>query len=257
MEDHFIERFVDTPQELMNPLVPLFVNWVEVKFGRIGCDLAHLQRLMRKDVMYFTVKSGPMSDILDKFTVIIADASGTQKGHLILPALFTFQPPGFAQSGKPLWDLESAVQLPPKYKRRSGITGNPSWSFQNYESYQCFPKMTINSVSKPTPTRLGFVGKADNTKIRQRLVEALQRDYQGKFASNEFPPTAVCKDSSVPKWGASACWRVYMLAADVALCPVGASPFSYRLYEALQMGVIPMHIYGKRKRLSRSLPLQL
>ena len=87
---------------------------------------------------------------------------------------------------------------------------------------------------------IAFVGDLGRS-CRPMMHQALKHNVI--FAN--YGPRDLCSDPSVPG-GLALCWRSFMLQADINLAPIGSAPVSYRLFEALQQGSIPVHVYDQR-----------
>jgi hypothetical protein len=141
-------------------------------------------------------------------------------------------------------------ELPPPNKA--------SWSFKNYPDFekqisedQNPDYSHLKHLVKPKRSRLAFIGNMNTNVIRRAMGKQAQAVAHGQFRAHNFRANACCaRDSSIPQVGTqvggSVLWRAATLSADVNLCPIGTAPVSYRLFETLQMGVIPFHIYDHR-----------
>ena len=255
LEDHFMQYTINEPFEKFAPIVPLYIHWTEVRFGRVGGGLETLKRklskLLRKDVIYFTVTTdwtSRIAGLLRDFNILIASSKGDRRAHIILPHLFYYQVPGFNRKGKPIWNLDHTVSANETEEEEDGpVPKDVIWRFKRYRKYQQMPELTVNHPElRPKRSRMTFIGSLTTHAGRLKMKKHLTKNYPNDFFNGFFPVNSVCRDSSVVNGGASYCWRVYMLAGDVNLCPVGTAPVSYHLYEALQMGVIPLYIYDER-----------
>jgi len=266
LEDHFIQHLIDAPyEEAFFPIVPLFIHWTEVSFGKAGGGYEGLTEtlgsVLRPDVIYFTVTSDFASRIssLSK-NIIIASSKGDATAHIIMPHLFSYNVPGYDRAtGKPIWNLPTSTKGNTTTKQdqnkkpqtvqfqheKKVVTNQSSWKFKDYDSYNRMPPLVEATDTLPQNhhPQLTFMGKLW-THQQRRVMDKLMKDKTNVdyFGSSS---NSVCPDTSVPS-GASVCWRTYMLSANVNLCPVGTAPVSYRLYEALQMGAICIYVYDRK-----------
>jgi hypothetical protein len=285
-EEFFMHHFVGKPYDLFAPLVPIFVQWNKELRRSAVEDLQYsLQRVLRPDVLYFTVAS-ELPIFPTGFNLIVASSNGllgrNNAAHMILPHFFhRYQAPGFDQSGLPLWNknkLRVNVQkhraLPRQYvpdlkpginedddpqplidvlRQKLGTTS--LWEFHNFKKFLERMQKVVGRGGKPLPAlegwktppikRMRFVGNASLTVLRRAMVVYLHAAFKNDFSFKAYDQH-LCPDTSVPKWGVGKCGRVDMLAADVDICPVGSDPVSYELFEALQMGQVPFHISDDR-----------
>ena len=172
-----------------------------------------LTRLLRRDVFYVAVSSGPLHPLgaflemhpnVWVFTSKADPADSDPKalyGHVPVPHILSSQPAGFTAVGD-----------------RIGPSGRPK--------------------------AVSLIGRQWTHTVRQAAHKLLLDAYGGNYSHGYYHATRdVCVDASV-SGGQSPCWRTEMLAAELAMCPRGTAPVSYRLYEALQMGTIPVYLWA-------------
>ena len=81
-------------------------------------------------------------------------------------------------------------------------------------------------ASRPKDMRLSFLGRTDTHPLRQRMREVFADDavfYEGPD------------------------WEQMMARSALSLCPRGLGPASFRMYEALSLGSVPVYLWEKRK----------
>eukprot|EP00511_Aplanochytrium_stocchinoi_P007076 CAMPEP_0204838004 /NCGR_PEP_ID=MMETSP1346-20131115/29540_1 /ASSEMBLY_ACC=CAM_ASM_000771 /TAXON_ID=215587 /ORGANISM="Aplanochytrium stocchinoi, Strain GSBS06" /LENGTH=520 /DNA_ID=CAMNT_0051973773 /DNA_START=72 /DNA_END=1631 /DNA_ORIENTATION=- len=250
LEDHFIQHLIDEPfEETFAPIVPLFIHWTEVHFGRAGGGgrvlKEKLLKVLRKDVIYFTVTTDWSRGIQRSFQghhIIFASSKGDKHAQIILPHLFYYNEAGFNDDGQPIWNLDEQQSLPAPEKV---VKEDASWKFKGYDSYQTAPNLNLTSDMVPDHHRITFIGSLSTHAGRRKMHTMLGSKYKDQYYFGFFPLSKTCRDTSVES-GASFCWRTFMLASDVNLCPAGTAPVSYRMYEALQMGAIPVYVHDYR-----------
>ena len=158
-----------------------------------------------------------------------------------------------------------AGEAPRDAPTRGDYESARAWAFQNYDSYQQANASGMQTKrcgsEKRAPiayTPLVFVGSTTTLRWRKWMDAALRKasnllqrassstPSHGAVYQHVFLPTCqMCPDSSVPQQS-SPCWRVHMLAARLNICPVGSAPVSYRLFEALQQGSVPVVVHDNR-----------
>jgi hypothetical protein len=137
------------------------------------------------------------------------------------------------------------VDSPPSANVRPDLLAQKQKQTQNQPVSPISITGSIKTGSSITTARVGFVGDLTTCPCRQRLDAYFRSKLADAYAYQHYPPHAQCRDPSVPT-GTSPCWRVAMLSADLTLCPVGSAPVSYRLYEALQQGGVPVYFFDDR-----------
>jgi hypothetical protein len=270
-EDLFMHHFIGKPIELFAPLVPIFVQWGMAGLNKTFEDEMRnlLGRTLRKDILYFTVAS-KLPGVPLGFNLITASSQGfmdnrqRSTAHMILPHLLDYQAPGFDNSGNPIWNKNSAGKQRVIPKLRSGVNEDDdppqyqhkyNWNFNISQLFGQMPKV-VGKGGDPLPALVGwqtpviktmrFVqGNGTLVGLRKVMVTWLETHFKHDFQYSHYD-SSVCPDTSVPQWGASTCGRVGMLAAKVNVCPVGAHPVSFQLYQALQMGQVPFYIFDWR-----------
>jgi hypothetical protein len=81
-------------------------------------------------------------------------------------------------------------------------------------------------ASRPKDMRLSFLGRTDTHPLRQRMREVFAEEavfYEGPD------------------------WEQMMARSALSLCPRGLGPASFRMYEALSLGSVPVYLWEKRK----------
>ena len=201
-------------------------------------------------MLYFTVTSELLGlpDQLRHLHIITASSKGDRSASIILPHLFYYQSPGFtADGGRLIWKqgglLRQETSPTPK--------GWHTWPFHGYRGHTHMPIYGNTSKIKALPRSLhetqdgrvtiAFVGDLAGRPCRLNMHQAVKHNVI--FA--KYGPRDLCSDPSVPG-GLALCWRSFMLQADINLAPIGTHPVSYRLFEALQQGSIPVHVYDQR-----------
>lgn len=293
LEDHFIHQLISERFSTFNPIVPLFVQWTEVYYSKAGGGikklLALFDKLLRKDVVYFTVASCETHKLQEEleskgFTVIFASSKGDPSAQIILPHLFRYNAPGFDENGVAIFDdikyqgieidydysfsdlskAEKYVDMT-EYKRRRAyhdkivrmrelndiVPSTPEWRFKNYSSFFSMHEDFLKKEEQqevfetlPEHKRFTFVGNLRTHHGRSTLVKALENDVED-FMYKVYSHNEQCLDYSAGK-DHSSCWRTLMLSSGITLAPVGTAPVSYRMYEALQMGLPLMYIHDDR-----------
>jgi len=195
--------------------------------------------------VYFTVTtdwSRGVQRALKGYNIIFASSKGDKNAHVILPHLFYYNSPGYNTDGQPIWNLDEVTNLP---EPERVVSDDATWAFKNYDSFQTAPNLTVSSDMVPDHNRITFIGSLSTHAGRRKMHNLLESKYKDLYYFGFFPLSKTCKDTSVES-GASFCWRTFMLSSDVNLCPVGTAPVSYRMYEALQMGAIPVYLHDYR-----------
>lgn len=239
LEDYWINGFLNTSFSLFAPLVPLFVHWTELAIQYHVDSIGRLRRHLRRDVLYFTVSAfeGVTAQSFLPFHVIVASSKGEPAAQITLPHYLYPQTPGFDASGQPLWRLPPG-NTPHGTKRAAAVVSD---AVQEETSLPA----PCGMGPSPESAELAFVGSLDTLDHRASMHAALQSRHGTRYRHANFPPCMHCNDTS-SKDGTSPCWRVHMLASAVNLCPVGTAAVSYRLYEALQQGSIPVYVHDNR-----------
>ena len=258
LEDHFLQHFIDEPFSTFAPAVPLFVHWTEAEVSvlprllredrmeRNASILSFLLPLLRMDVLYLAITSSylPSADDWRRrgINLLVASSKGAPDAQIVLPHLFNYQLPGFDRRGLPIWTGSKSAG-------RAVGRRLSSWVFENYERYQSGEAPLGEACGNGSRPRfqhqLGFVGSLATHARRREMHEMLSRRFPHKYGHTGLPPCLMCQDASMPH-GLSPCWRVHMLATNLNLCPVGTAPVSYRLYESLQQGSVPVVIHDDR-----------
>ena len=222
------------------PWVPLFAQWEDsymlnwdAGVSSYGRQVAlYLQNHMRLDVQYVTVvqrQSGFVpgwSRFAVRFHNILVLSAGGE-GHVALPLL--------AQELSPLPPLTS-----------TSWSSDPSGDSSRGNDAVVTP---TNSTASP---QFVFLGKMHHHPVRDRMRQAFLNattllgwkegvdyviDYQ--------PPDLPANDSAPAPFSESdpRHWKQLMGRAVFNLAPRGTGPTSFRFYEALQMGTVPVYIY--------------
>lgn len=90
----------------------------------------------------------------------------------------------------------------------------------------CAPHNISNSIP-PKRYICSFMGNLRTDGIRMGMAEALAHRVDCKVEHSNVPPDEFAR---------------VMMQSYIALCPRGQGAQSYRMYEAMQMGVVPMYI---------------
>lgn len=218
------------------------------------------------------------------FTVIFASSKGDPAAQIVLPHLFRYNAPGFDKEGNPVFTNEELSNVKVDYDysftddgsllerfrevnsydlnrayhdkvvRQREINNiprtSPLWRFKNYSSYfsldeNIFAEVQPFNNTFPDFKRFSFVGNLKTHHGRTEVVRALETELPSDFIYKNYVKNEQCVDFSAGQ-GHSACWRTLMLSSGITLAPVGTAPVSYRLYEALQMGIPPLYIHDER-----------
>ena len=209
--------------DLFYPWVPLFAQWEDLYYERWNAGHAkyhtvqlasHLAHHLLKDVQYVTVvqrQSGflPASSFLAPRFVNVLVLSAGGAGHVALPL--------FAQELSP---------LPPS------------------------PDTAGAPVAVPRTPSFAFLGKAHHHAARERMADAFKvvgpahKWQEGvDYVIGYQPPPAEAGSSPRVNEADPRHWKQLMGRAAFNLAPRGTGPTSFRFYEALQMGTIPVYIH--------------
>eukprot|EP00924_Labyrinthula_sp_SR-Ha-C_P007572 maker-scaffold_42-snap-gene-0.51-mRNA-1 protein AED:0.00 eAED:0.00 QI:125/1/1/1/1/1/2/873/495 len=266
MEDHFFQHFMNLDETHIRtffPFVPLYIHWTEVHFNKQERSWRFLRPALfsslRKDVLYLTVSSDwSKKDIrlLKGFNIIFANSKGESVSHIILPHLFTYQLPAFNETTlEPLFLQKNTERV---IENGLAELKSQNYQFEGYQKYQKMSYMTENDLVDKLevdfmPKKYSFVGNLRTHKGRNLLNAFMKRRYKSEYYYGHFDAEDMCLDYS-PQYfydikvekTYSPCWRVAILYSNYTLCPVGTAPVSYRLYEAIQMGIVPIYLHGNK-----------
>ena len=112
----------------------------------------------------------------------------------------------------------------------SGSFSSPIGKNSHYEAIPLLSDPHDGEPSKEKKYKVGFAGVDKTHSLRVRMYEYL-KDLEGyKFFMNSYDPNRFIQ------------FREILYNSIFALAPRGFGPASYRMYEAIQMGCIPIYI---------------
>ena len=229
LEDHFLTNFGDEPHKRFAPFVPLFAHWSWAQDhapqpgkGSMAELVALLNATLRHDVFYVAVTAAPLESLvreLRRFPNMLvfsskgdAQPASAMRGMFPIPHLFSPQEAGFDVTGTPQ-QIRTVV----------GATGS--------------------LISNPLEL-MRFVGNPATHSIRKVMHARLSEEFPSNYSASFITSSSRCAKPDEPNESVP-CWRQAMLEAHIALCPRGSAPATYRMYEALQMGLIPVYLWDE------------
>jgi hypothetical protein len=198
--------------DLFHPFVPLFLNWEDLGMHFSGLGLAvgaaweagsPLLRLLRDDVLYVTVTQRHTAPIASEFEPF----APLFKNILVLAA------GGHAPVPLPLLAREQPLLFPPDDvdDEKAGEAASRRW--------------------REAKWALSFVGSMREG-VREQIGKTISASprWKGSFLQAKF--AANNTDG----------WVDVMASSRFQLTPRGVNPTSFRLYEVLQMGLVPIYV---------------
>ena len=214
-------------RDTFGPFIPIFLPWVDRWIGNAKAYpsqmVAPLRSLLRKDVLYITVSQNDVGldravDLKQLPNLVVLSAGGY--GHVAVPLLKQKEEPLTGKSTPPRQPLDTRFFL-------ASFTGNLGHS--------------------PARMRGHMAQVLRNFELTQGLEEPPEAVSGAAVNGNHFvrgdrPGKSLAPTVNISLYSGEA-WRDIMASSRVSLCPRGYGRTSYHLSEAIQMGLVPVHVW--------------
>jgi len=216
--------------DLFYPFVPLFLPWERV---------AQTYARFEFDAVWTKIQRQKISDFVARVDAIVAVPRAafltvTQRSAgLDLPRDYQ----ALLRLAAKTIVLNAAgggtVPIPLLGRVQSRRAGDPAWPSQTRDY-----AYVLSDTSNP-----------ENGRLRKAILDALKGSalYGGPQAYATAPFGTRVASYFMPEGpqfgGAEPVWRRAMLSSAMQLAPGGSNPSSFRLYEALQLGLVPVYVW--------------
>ena len=212
------------------PFIPLLVPWTDVWVAGDAKNggrrmryppglLAALRGALRPDVPYLTLSQND-EGLAGKCVAAGAPATGEGPSRL---------------AARPAWALEfdHAREFPNLLVLSAGGYGHVPIPLFKQDERALTGASGVAAAVGARPHLVSFVGTLKHAP--RRLREEMAAAVRAEAAASNF---------SAAGFGRVAEWRALMAESALSLAPRGFGRSSYHLVEALQMGVVPIHVYS-------------